>query len=78
MGTIFLPGLLLLLDSSFLFGYAKPVPINFRALRNPRRLRRASAAASPTDLTFPAALHSALLLVLVRGTGASGCSPLSA
>ena len=30
MGTIFLPGLLLLLHSSFLFGYAKPVPINFR------------------------------------------------
>src|SRR5258706_8612688 len=36
MGTIFLPGLLLLLRSPFLFGYAKPVPVNFRALRNPR------------------------------------------
>jgi Zn-dependent protease len=28
-GTILLPGLLLLLHSPFLFGYAKPVPINF-------------------------------------------------
>jgi Zn-dependent protease len=29
-GTILLPGLLLLLGSPFLFGYAKPVPVNFR------------------------------------------------
>ena len=35
-GTILLPGLLLLAHSPFLFGYAKPVPVNFRALRNPR------------------------------------------
>src|ERR1700731_3206938 len=34
-GTILLPGLLLLLGSPFLFGYAKPVPVNFRALQNP-------------------------------------------
>ena len=36
MATILLPGLLLLARSPFLFGYAKPVPVNFRALRNPR------------------------------------------
>jgi Zn-dependent protease len=36
-GTILLPGLLLLLRSPFLFGYAKPVPVNFKTLRNPRR-----------------------------------------
>src|SRR6266536_6076134 len=36
-GTILLPALLLLLRSPFLFGYAKPVPVNFRALRKPRR-----------------------------------------
>src|ERR1700730_1556920 len=36
-GTILLAGLLLLLRSPFLFGYAKPVPVNFKALRNPRR-----------------------------------------
>ena len=34
IGTIVLPGLLLLLNSPFLFGYAKPVPVNIRALRN--------------------------------------------
>ncbi|HKH00265.1 MAG TPA: site-2 protease family protein [Bradyrhizobium sp.] len=35
-GTVMLPGMLLLSHSPFLFGYAKPVPVNFRALRNPR------------------------------------------
>ena len=36
-GTVLLPGILLLLRSPFIFGYAKPVPVNFRALRWPRR-----------------------------------------
>jgi Zn-dependent protease len=35
-GTILLPAILLLSHSPFLFGYAKPVPVNFRELRNPR------------------------------------------
>jgi Zn-dependent protease len=35
-GTVVLPAILLLSHSPFLFGYAKPVPVNFRALRNPR------------------------------------------
>ena len=35
-GTLVLPGILLLSHSPFLFGYAKPVPVNFRALRHPR------------------------------------------
>jgi Zn-dependent protease len=35
-GTLVLPAILLLSHSPFLFGYAKPVPVNFRNLRNPR------------------------------------------
>jgi Zn-dependent protease len=35
-GTVVLPVILLLSHSPFLFGYAKPVPVNFRALRHPR------------------------------------------
>jgi Zn-dependent protease len=35
-GTLLLPAVLLLSHSPFLFGYAKPVPVNFRGLRNPR------------------------------------------
>ncbi|HEY4403184.1 MAG TPA: site-2 protease family protein [Xanthobacteraceae bacterium] len=46
-GTILLPGLLLMLSSPFLFGYAKPVPVVFKALRNPRRDMIWVAAAGP-------------------------------
>jgi len=35
-GTVILPGMLLLAHSPFLFGYAKPVPVNFRNLNHPR------------------------------------------
>src|ERR1700716_4552877 len=47
VGAIWLPGFLLLLGSPFLFGYAKPVPITFGALRNPRRDMVWVAAAGP-------------------------------
>ena len=46
-GTIVLPALLLLAGSPFLFGYAKPVPVNFRALSHPRRDMILVAAAGP-------------------------------
>jgi Zn-dependent protease len=46
-GTVLLPGILLFVGSRFLFGYAKPVPVNFRALRNPRRDMVWVAAAGP-------------------------------
>ena len=35
-GTLILPAMLLFTHSPFLFGYAKPVPVNFRKLDNPR------------------------------------------
>jgi Zn-dependent protease len=35
-GTVLLPGMLLLSHAPFLFGYAKPVPVNFRNLNHPR------------------------------------------
>src|ERR1700754_3408304 len=47
VGTVLLPAMLLLLRSPFLFGYAKPVPVNFRALRNPRFDTVLVAAAGP-------------------------------
>ena len=46
-GTILLPALLLLMRSPVLFGYAKPVPVDFRALHNPRRDSILVAAAGP-------------------------------
>lgn len=35
-GTVILPAILLVSHAPFLFGYAKPVPVNFRKLRNVR------------------------------------------
>jgi Zn-dependent protease len=66
-GTILLPAVLLLMHAPFLFGYAKPVPVNFRALRNPRRDMVWVAAAGPaTNILLAIAggllVHPALLL----------------
>ena len=47
MGTIGLPVLLLVLGSPIMFGWAKPVPVNFSALRNPKQDMRYVAAAGP-------------------------------
>ena len=66
-GTILLPGLLLLAHSPFLFGYAKPVPVNFRALRNPRSGMVLVAAAGPAmniGLAIVAALSFHLIVYL--------------
>ena len=66
-GTILLPGLLLLARSPFLFGYAKPVPVNFRALRNPRIGMVLVAAAGPAmniGLAIVAALSFHLVVYL--------------
>lgn len=46
-GTVLLPGLLLLTQAPFMFGYAKPVPVDYRALRHPRRDMALVAAAGP-------------------------------
>jgi len=70
LGTIALPGLLLLAGSPFLFGYAKPVPVNFRALRSPRIGMVLVAAAGPA-MNIALAIAAALsfhLAVYLPGT----------
>jgi Zn-dependent protease len=72
-GTILLPGFLLLMRSPFLFGYAKPVPVNFQALRHPRRDSVLVAAAGPAmnlALATAAALAFHLLPALSDRTAA--------
>jgi Zn-dependent protease len=64
-GTILLPALLLLARSPFLFGYAKPVPVNFRALRNPRMGMVLVAAAGPA-MNIVLAILAALSFHLVE------------
>ncbi len=46
-GTILLPLLLIIINSPFLFGYAKPVPVNFNGLKNPKKDTGLVAAAGP-------------------------------
>lgn len=60
VGTILIPGVLLLVGSPFLFGYAKPVPVNFGRLRHPRRDMVWVAAAGP-GINLALAFISALL-----------------
>jgi Zn-dependent protease len=61
-GTILLPAILLLSSSGrFMFGYAKPVPVNFRRLNHPRQDMVWVAAAGPgTNVVL--AIASSLLL----------------
>jgi Zn-dependent protease len=59
-GTILLPALLLLLRSPFLFGYAKPVPVNFARLNHPRRDMVWVALAGPTTNILLAVASSLL------------------
>ena len=60
-GTIILPAMLLLIRAPFLFGYAKPVPVNFSRLRRPRRDMVWVAAAGPA-INLAMAYLAALLM----------------
>ncbi len=75
-GTILLPGILLLLHAPFLFGYAKPVPVNFRALRSPRRDMVLVAAAGPA-MNIALAVIAALAFHIVGYLPATGAQWLA-
>ena len=60
-GTILLPALLILSSAPLLFGWAKPVPVNFYRLDNPRRDMVWVAAAGP-GVNLALAVLSALLI----------------
>jgi Zn-dependent protease len=63
-GTVLLPALLILLRAPFLFGYAKPVPVNFAGLRHPRRDMVWVALAGPA-MNVLLAIVSSLLFYAV-------------
>jgi Zn-dependent protease len=68
VGTILIPLALILTGSPFLVGYAKPVPVNFGRLRNPRIDSIWVALAGPGSNFFQALLW-AILLILFLGFG---------
>ncbi len=63
VGTILIPLLLLVMNTGFVFGYAKPVPVDFRKLRNPKRDMVWVAAAGPA-INLLLAIASAFILHL--------------
>ena len=63
-GTIVVP-LLFLLFTQFLFGWAKPVPVNYSALRNPRKHMALVAAAGPAANLAMALVWALVLKVSV-------------
>ena len=60
-GTVLLPLILLMSGSGFMFGYAKPVPVNFNALNNPRRDSVLVALAGPGANIFLLVMAALLL-----------------
>jgi Zn-dependent protease len=71
MGTILMPLLLYIATSgAFLFGYAKPVPVRFGNLRNPKRDMVWVALAGP-GVNFIQALIWGALFYLLQGAGVS-------
>ncbi|WP_031430061.1 site-2 protease family protein [Methylomicrobium agile] len=48
-GTVILPGLLLLTGTGFIFGWAKPVPVDARNFKNPRKDMAWVALAGPVS-----------------------------
>jgi len=70
IGTVLVPlGILLLSGGNFLFGWAKPVPVNFGNLRQPKRDMLWVAAAGPAA-NFAMALGWALLFGFASGGSA--------
>lgn len=64
VGTILIPGLLVLAKTGFIFGWAKPVPVQFGRLGHPRRDMILVAAAGP-GMNMALAIGSALILSLL-------------
>ena len=65
LGTIIIPLVLLATGSSFIFGYAKPVPVNFSQLQHVRRDTILVALAGPFSNLVMAFIWTLLKLVLL-------------
>ena len=60
-GTIILPLLLIIMKSPFIFGWAKPVPVNFRRLKNPLKDMVIVAIAGPVSNIILAIVAASIL-----------------
>ena len=67
VGTVILPLMLLLIHSPFLFGWAKPVPVNFANLRGGRRDMALVAVSGPMTNLFLATVSAGIYHFLLSG-----------
>lgn len=73
IGTILVPGILLLAGTPFLFGWAKPVPVNFANLKGGRKDMALVGLSGPLT-NFLLAVLSAIVFHLTSGGTPSGIS----
>lgn len=66
VGTVALPALLLFTGAPFLFGWAKPVPVSFGRLHNPRRDMVLVAMAGPVMNLLLAVASAGVYVLLIR------------
>ncbi|MCE5335683.1 MAG: site-2 protease family protein [Desulfobacteraceae bacterium] len=76
VGSILLPAFLYLTDSPFLFGWAKPVPVNFANLRGGRKDMAMVALSGPLT-NFVLAALSSLVYHMTFQTGHQGTMEVS-
>ena len=67
VGTLILPSVLFLLNAPFLFGWAKPVPVQFANLKGGRRDMALVAGAGPLTNFLLAVLSSAVYRLIEAG-----------
>ena len=70
-GTVILPLLLMILNTGFLFGYAKPVPVNPWNLKNPKRDMALIGAAGPFSNIILAILAGIAFRIVLPIAGAA-------
>ncbi|HEY2988899.1 MAG TPA: site-2 protease family protein [Candidatus Binatia bacterium] len=76
-GTILLPAVLIVTHAPFVFGYAKPVPVNFNNLKHPKRDMVLVALAGPvTNILLAVASAYFLKLIGLTGTVFAQFSPM--
>jgi Zn-dependent protease len=73
IGTVLVPVILLLSQSGFMFGWAKPVPVDPRNLRNPRGNMVLVSAAGPASNLVMATVWAIIMMISQDvGTGTPG------
>ncbi len=72
IGTILVPVVLLISGSGFLFGWAKPVPVTWENLKNPRRDMALVALAGPASNLIMAIMWAIVAKVAIEIDGGGG------